>query len=110
MAGNEEKDLAYLGENYVQLELAKRNFKVFKIFELGLDFLGENNSRLEVKTALPSLNRKKYSRDPKKVYEYKQWQFKVTTEKQRDVDFFICVVFEKKDQPPICYFILPKTA
>jgi len=104
-----KKDLGYLGECYVQLELAKRNFKVFKVFNLGFDFLGENNARIEVKTALPSLNRS-YKEKVNKIYEYRYWQFKLSTEKERNSDFFVCVVLEDLEKPPLGYFIIPKNA
>lgn len=107
MGDKNSKIFGYLGECFVQLELAKKNFKVFKIFELGFDMLGQNNARLEVKTALPSMSNS-YKEHVDKTYRYKIWQFKLTTERQRDTDFFVCVVFDNLDQPPIGYFVFPR--
>ncbi|MDI6806985.1 MAG: hypothetical protein QMD14_04210 [Candidatus Aenigmarchaeota archaeon] len=99
--------LAYLGECYVQLELAKRRFKTFKMFNFSCDLIGENWAKIEIKSALPSWCRA-YKEKVNKTYEYKHWQFRVTTEGQRESDFFICVPFESLDQPPLGFFIFPR--
>lgn len=98
--------LSYLGECYVPLELAKRKLKVAKLHDVAFDFLAKNGAKIEVKSALPSLN-KTYKESVHKTYEYKYWQFRVTTEEQQQSDFFVCVVFEKPDHAPVGYFIFP---
>lgn len=106
---NNETYLAYLGECFVQLELAKRKLKVVKLHGLSFDFLAENGAKLEVKSALPSLN-KSYKEKVGKTYEYKFWQFRLSDPAQRQSDFFICVVFEKIDQNPLGFFVFPREA
>ena len=97
-------DLAYLGECLVQGELAKRNFRVMRA-TFSFDFLGENGSRIEVKAALPSRTSKLRKG---RFYEYKIWQFRLTTEKQQDCDFFVCVPFDVDGKTPLGYFIFPR--
>jgi len=99
--------LAHLGESWVQLELAKRDYYVSKVHNVGFDFLGENGLKLEVKSALPSKNRK-FSKKVNKCYEYTHWQFRVTTKKQQNTDYFICVPFETLSKCPLGYFVFPK--
>lgn len=107
MESNDIPSLSYLGESFVQLELAKKGLKVFRLQDFAFDFLGKNGVKLEVKSALPSLN-KSYKEKVNKTYEYKFWQFRITSEEQGQSDFFICVPFEKLDQPPLGYFIFPR--
>lgn len=109
MTGNDESSLSYLGECYVPLELAKKKLKVAKVHDVSFDFLAKNGAKIEVKSALPSVNRA-YKEKIDKTYEYKWWQFRVTTEEQQQSDFFICVVFENFDLAPIGYFIFPNEA
>ena len=109
MNNNDEILLSYLGECFVPLELAKKRLKVAKVHDVSFDFLAKNGARIEVKSALPSLNRS-YKEKVDKTYEYKFWQFRITTEEQRQSDFFVCIAFEKLDQNPIGYFIFPNSA
>jgi len=106
---DDESFLPYVGECYIPLELAKRKLKVAKIHEVSFDFLAKNGAKIEVKSALPSINRS-FKEKVNKTYEYKQWQFRVTTDEQRQSDFFVCVVFEKIEQDPLGYFIFPNEA
>jgi len=100
--------LGYLGEAYVQLELAKRNFRVFKTMYSGIDFIGENGVRIEVKTAL-AYRKREIKRKNNKIYTYRRLkcQFRIL-EKQTNSDVFVCVVMKNVLEPPIAYFVIPK--
>ncbi|MBI4362361.1 MAG: hypothetical protein HY558_04225 [Euryarchaeota archaeon] len=103
------KRLSYLGESYVQLELARRGFRLLRVSDLGFDFLGQNGARVEVKTALPSWNRSTKTRaGTEKLYKYKFWQFRITTPLQRSSDFFVCVVLEQPEDHPRGFFVFPR--
>ena len=104
MKKNEDM-LAYLGECYTQLELAKKGLKAFKIKGLGFDFLLENGLKIEVKSALPSFHQ--YWKKGH-FYRYKIWQFRLSSKKQLASDFFILVAFEDLGEEPLGYFILPR--
>ena len=100
------KELAYLGESYVILELAKRNYKVQKTTQEGFyfDLLGQKGCRIEVKTALPGkCERTKHG----KLYSYKHWQFNLSHPKQANNDFYIYVAMENTNLPPLGFFIFP---
>ena len=97
--------LSYLGECYVQLELAKRKYMVLRADRFYFDFMGRNSCRIEVKAALPSKSR---ALKKGKWYEYKAWQFRLSTEKQHISDVFVYVVLEDINNPPIGYFIMPQ--
>jgi hypothetical protein len=109
MTENKEISLSYLGECYVPLELGKLGLKVAKVHDVSFDFLAKNGAKIEVKSALPSRNRT-YKEKIGKTYEYKNWQFRITTEEQQQSDFFICIVFENVGIAPIGYFIFPNKA
>ncbi len=102
------KKLAYLGECYVQLELAKYGFRT-DILSKGFycDLIGENLCRIEVKTALPGLSKKTVRG---KSYSYKSWQFRLSHPKQSANDIYVYVLLEGVKQLPIAYFILPRSA
>lgn len=99
------RSLSYLGECYVQLELAKNNYMTLRADRFYFDFLGQNGCKIEVKTALPSKNR---ALKKGRWYEYRAWQFRLSTEKQHIADFFVYTVFEEMSKPPIGYFIIPQ--
>lgn len=101
--------LAYLGECHVQLELAKRDYKVlFTQPGFAFDLLGQDGKKIEVKAATPS-KCKKIKRG--RTYEYKVWQFRLSTEQQKEQpDFHVCVVLENLENTPLGYFIFPKGA
>lgn len=101
------QDLAYLGECYVALELAKKGFRVQRVSGNGFyfDFLGENGCKIEVKTALPSMKHKIVRG---KDYEYKNWQFRFSDPLQKSSDFYIYVALENMKHPPLGFFVIPK--
>ncbi len=99
-----KEDIGYLGEVWVQLELARRGFYVSRVYGLGVDFIGENGVRIEVKSALPSKNR---AIKKGKIYEYVHWQFRVTTELQKSADYFVCVPFSA-EKVPLGFFVFPR--
>ena len=101
----DSKKIWYLGECYVKLELAKRDFRVSGV-DMGFNFdmLGQNGAVMEVKTALPSKNRA-FKRG--KWYIYKNWQFRLDKKQIERVDFVVCVILEDKGEEPVCYFMFP---
>lgn len=107
----EDRDLSRLGELYVQLELIKRGFRTLKVFDMGYDLLGENGEKLEVKTALPNLSASRKRRGEKVyTYTYRKWLFRITTERQKKSDFFVCVVLTDVQTPPREFFVFPRGA
>ena len=99
--------LSYLGECYVRLELAKREYKVISSAPgFYFDLLGQNGKKIEIKTALKSMS-KKTKED--KHYDYIVWKFRLSLEQQKQhPDFYVCVLFEELDKVPIAFFIFPK--
>ncbi|GEM_PF-5804496 len=103
------QELAYLGESYVVMELAKRKYRVQKTSQEGFyfDLLGHDGCRIEVKTALPGkCQRVKYGR----MYSYKNWQFNLSHPKQAHNDFYVYVVLKDESLPPEGYFVFPRNA
>jgi len=99
--------LSYLGESYVRLELAKMGYKVLGTTPgFFFDLLGEDGKKIEVKTATPSTST---SNRHGNLYQYKQWQFRLSSPKQAtNPDFYVCVLINNVKDPPIGYFIFPK--
>ena len=99
--------LSYLGECCVKLELAKRGYKVVNsVPGFFFDLLGQDGKKIEVKAALKSLSKKTKG---DKSYNYPVWKFRLSLEQQKThPDFYVCVVLESLEKPPLGYFIFPK--
>lgn len=115
-----KKDVGIIGEFYVQYRLAKEGISSYLVpMRQDYDILTQNDQRIEVKTATPSIQKKIYK---EQTYSWELWQFRnarmklksiknktlayETEKRDRNCDYYIFVCLGP-DYTPVKCFIVP---
>lgn len=107
---NKTFEVGYLGECYVQLELAKRSVFIQKLFNnFDYDFLVSNGLKIEVKTSTPIMHKdKRKGRKNRAVWSFNNHKNsgKKMVRRDRKCDFYVFVCLSNTLRP-LRFYIIP---